>query len=42
METKDINEIRELNFVLDYIENKKLYPVEVIQKATEMSVLRKS
>jgi len=42
MDTKDINEIRELNFVLDYINNIKSYPKEVIQKATEMSVLRKS
>jgi hypothetical protein len=42
MNNNNINESKELNFVLDYIENKKLYPVEVIQKATEMSVLRKS
>lgn len=38
----DIKIQRDLDFVLDYIDNQKSYPQETILKATEMANLRKS
>lgn len=38
----DLKVARDLNFVLDYINNQQSYPKEILEKATEISVLRKS
>lgn len=40
--SKDVKLKKDLNFVLDYISNQSSYPQKVIEKATQMSVLRNS